>query len=727
VRFQNEWLKRGLIAALLTSTALPAYAQDAAQRADAQLATMSLQDQMSLVFSRFGGGFGGDAIPAGALGSAAFLQPTPHHGLPTLEITDAGLGVGDPRHLRPDGLVVSLPSGLATASTWDVDMARKGGTMIGNEAWRTGFNVLLAGGADLTRDPRNGRNFEYAGEDPVLTGRIVGNTIAGVQSQHVITTIKHFAMNDLETSRMTMSANIAPAAMRESDLLGFEIAIETGHPGSVMCSYNRVNDLYACENAYLLTKTLKQDWKFPGFVMSDWGADHTTARAALAGLDQESSGDTIDSRPFFGKALADAVQKGAVPKERVSDMARRVMYAIYDAGLSEHPPVIQPVDFAADKAVAERDEEEGIVLLKNTHDLLPLHPDARVLVVGGHADAGVLSGGGSSQVNPPGGNAVPLKDKNLPWPGAPVYFPSAPFKAMQALAPGRVTYDPGTDLRKATTAAHRADAVVVFATKWSFESADSPDVSLPDQQDVLIAALAKANPHVIVVLETGNPVLMPWLPNVQVVLEAWYPGSDGGTAIARVLYGAVTPSGHLPMSFPQSAAQLPRPEIPGVKADTVFDVQFHTDQEVMYDEGSEVGYRWYDHTHQQPLFPFGFGLSYSQFQFDDLHTMTTAQGVSASFTVHNTGKREGAAVPQIYVTLPDGGGRRLAGWARVTLAPGTSQTVTVPLEPRVFARFDETAGNWRIPAGDFVVRLASDAQSSGLTQTLKLDSTTIKP
>ncbi|MEJ5154519.1 glycoside hydrolase family 3 C-terminal domain-containing protein [Gluconobacter wancherniae] len=709
---------------------LPAHialAQSPAKRASHVVTSMSLEEQLDIVYSRDGGGFGSASIPEGALGSAAFLKFPVRLGFPNLEYSDAGLGVGDPRYVRPHGLAVSLPAGLATASTWDLDMAQKAGTMIGSEAWHTGFNVLLAGGADLTRDPRNGRNFEYAGEDPLLTGRIVGATIAGIQSQHVISTVKHFAMNDLETSRMTMSANISPQDMRESDLLAFEIAIETGHPGSVMCSYNRVNDLYACENAYLLTKTLKQDWHYPGFVMSDWGADHTTVRAALAGLDQESSGNTIDSRLFFGRMLADAVNKGEVPKTRIADMAQRILYAMYEVDLPAHRPLISPIDVSADMAVAEKDEEEGTVLLKNMHNILPLRRDMHILVVGGHANAGVLSGGGSAQVPAIGGNAVPINAANLPWPGAPVYFPSSPFKAMRAFGSDAVTYEAGTDIAHASNAARHADAVVVFATKWSVESIDSSDMALPEKQNDLIAALAKVNHHVIVILETGNPIEMPWIHDVEGVMEAWYPGAAGGQAIARLLYGDANPSGHLPMTFPRTVTQTAHPDIAGVNARSAFDVQFHTDQELFYDEGSEVGYRWFDRQHLKPLFPFGFGLSYSKFGLSDFQLHPGPKNLSVSFTVTNTSPREGAIVPQIYVTLPKGGGRRLAGWQRIALASGKSRTVTVALDPRILAHFDAAHDCWRVPAGDFTVRLANTASDDGVVRAVTLPSWTMAP
>ncbi|MBV1834586.1 beta-glucosidase family protein [Novacetimonas pomaceti] len=699
-------------------------------RAQDLLSRMTLQDKLSMVFTIDGGGTMGNApVPPGGLGSAAYLR-TPA-GLPPLQISDAGLGLRNPSHVRPHGQAVGLPSGLATASTWDPDMAHQGGAMIGSEAWRQGFNVLLAGGADLTRDPRGGRNFEYAGEDPLLTGRMVGATIAGIQSQHVISTLKHFAMNDLETSRMTMSADIDNAAMRESDLLGFEIAMETGHPGSVMCSYNRVNDIYACENPYLLTKVLKQDWKYPGFVMSDWGATHSSARSALAGLDQESSGDDADARPYFREILARDVKEGRVPASRVDDMARRIIRSMYDVGLVDHPPVMQPLDVVTDTLASQHDEEEGAVLLKNRANLLPLDPNARIAVIGGHADVGVISGGGSSQVDPIG--APPIGVVKGPgkkdWPGDPVYFPSSPFRMMQAEAPSaHLTYDPGTNITRAVEAARKADVAVVFATQFTYEGMDAANaMTLDDNQDALIAAVARANPRTVVVMETGDPVLMPWLDNVGAVMEAWFPGSGGGTAIARLLFGRVAPSGHLPMTFPASTAQLAHPDIAGVTATNVFEMQFHTDQELVYDEGSEVGYRWFDRTHAKPLFPFGYGLTYTTFSNDGLRVRHHSHDVTATFTVRNTGTRAGVDVPQIYVGLPDGGGRRLAGWQRVTLAPGESREVSVRLEPRMLAHFDVKHNRWDVPSGHYRVWLGSSATDDSDQVTVHLGGWTMAP
>ncbi|KON64142.1 thermostable beta-glucosidase B [Komagataeibacter europaeus] len=697
------------------------------ERARQVLAHMSLQDKMSLLFSVDGGGFNGSVAPPGGLGSAAYLRAPAGSGLPDLQISDAGLGIRNPAHIRKDGAAVSLPSGLSTASSWDVDMAREAGAMIGREAWQSGFNVLLGGGADLTRDPRGGRNFEYAGEDPLQTGRMVGSTIAGVQSQHVISTLKHYAMNDLETSRMTMSADIDPVAMRESDLLGFEIAMETGHPGSVMCSYNRVNDLYACENPYLLTRTMKQDWHYPGFVMSDWGATHSSARAALAGLDQESAGDHADARPYFQTLLAADVKAGRVPQSRIDDMAQRIVRSLFAQGLVDHPPVRAPLDVVTDTLVAQRDEEEGAVLLRNEGNVLPLATTARIAVIGGHADVGVISGGGSSQVDPIGGEVVKGPGKK-DWPGDPVYFPSSPLRAMRAEAPAaHITYDPGTNIAAAVRAARAADVAVVYATQFTFEGMDAPNMHLDGNADALIAAVAAANPHTVVVMETGDPVLMPWNSSVAGVLEAWFPGSGGGTAIARLLFGKVAPSGHLTMTFPQAESQLAHPDIAGVNANNVFEMQFHTDQELVYDEGSDVGYRWFDRNHLKPLYPFGHGLTYTTFATDGLVAGYHHKQLTVTFNVRNTGTRPGVDVPQVYVGLPDGGARRLAGWQRVKLAPGESRQVSVQVDPRLLAHFDGRHDRWDIPSGRFRVWLGTSAVDDSQQVTVHVHGRTMAP
>ncbi len=677
------------------------------QRATLMLKAMTQDEKFQLINVQFGDTENGHVMSPGALSSAGYDPAIKRLGLPALQESDAGLGVAKPLKLG----ATALPSGLATAASFDPALAYAGGAMIGSEAHRRGFNVMLAGGADLVRDPRNGRNFEYAGEDPLLTGLIVGNAIAGVQSQHVVSTIKHYALNDLETARMTLSADIDPAAARESDLLAFEIAIDTGHPGSVMCSYNRVNSVYACENDWLLNKVLKHDWHYPGYVMSDWGAVHSAAKAALAGLDQESAGETFDKEVYFDQPLRAAVASGQVPQSRIDDMVRRILRSLFADGVIDHPAQQAPIDFAADKKVAQRAEEAGAVLLRNEDGVLPLSTSQSVAVIGGHADKGVLTGGGSSAVQSPEGNAVPGLAPTA-WPGPRIYQPSAPLAAIMQRAHGKVSYADGRNVAAAARLAAHSDIAVVFVEQWSAESFDPPHLTLPGDQDALVAAVAKANPHTVVVLENNGPVAMPWLNQVGAVLDAWYPGAAGGEAIARLLYGEVNPAGRLPLSWPSNEAQLPRPQIPGAGLASIgLSPQGQPAEHVDYNiEGADVGYRWYQRKGIQPLFPFGYGLSYTQFAYSDFRPRIDHGRVLASFTVTNRGSRKGVDVPQLYATQPGSGRtRRLAGWCRVSLEPGQSAHLEVVADPRLLTDFDGAHQRWQRPAGSYLLQLGHSA------------------
>jgi beta-glucosidase len=650
--------------------------------------------------------------PKGGLpDSAGFVSGIPRLGIPSQWETDAGVGVASQRTPTPR-LRTSLPSGIATAATWNPTLAQAGGAMIGNEAFMSGFNVQLAGGMNLMREPRNGRNFEYGGEDPLLSGTITGHEIKGIQSEHVISTMKHYAFNDQETNRFIMDHRIGEQAARQSDLLAFEFAHEMGRPGAVMCSYNRVNGAFSCENDWLLNQVLKKDFGFKGYVMTDWGAAHSTSEAANAGLDQQS-GWAFDRSPYFADALREAVNNGHVSEARATDMARRILHSMFAVGLFDTPVSgdrAASIDYAGHAAVTQADAEEGIVLLKNRTGLLPLAKSARsILLIGAHADAGVLSGGGSSQVYPHGGptNGLVVADE-FPsgFPGPKVYHPSSPMKELQARTGASVTYLDGKDAKAAAAAARKADVVIVFGEQWTGESIDVPDLSLPNGQDALIDAVARANKNTVVVLETGGPVLMPWLPRVGAVLEAWYSGTSGGAAIARVLTGEVNPSGHLPATFPASVAQLPRPKLEG-------DVKLDSDAHPMsnYDiEGAAIGYKWFDKTGAKPLFPFGHGLSYTSFAMTDLAAAANGAGIKASFTVRNTGAVQGKAVAQVYVA---GAGweapRRLGAFTKVDLAPGANQQVSVSVDPRLLATFDVASHSWKVAAGTYTVSLAASA------------------
>ena len=375
------------------------------ERAQMALDQMTEQEKLALVHGVIAAPWGGEPKPAGSIGSAGYVPGIPRLGIPALQETDAELGVANPGDVRPGDTATAMPSNLALASTWDPALARMQGQSVGAEARAKGFNVLLGGAANLIRDPRGGRNFEYFSEDPLLTGLMAGGMIEGVQSRHIISTIKHFALNAQETDRVVLNARIDPAATRESDLLAFEIAIERGRPGSVMCAYNQVNGSYSCENDWLLNEVLKKDWGYPYFVMSDWGAVHSTARSAMAGLDQES-GEQLDTQNFFTDGLPKLSPMAKSLKARLDDMARRVLTSIFAHGLADKTERPAPVDFAASDRTALAIAREGIVLLKN-QGLLPLPADTRrLLVIGAHADLGVPSGGGSSQVIPRGGIAA---------------------------------------------------------------------------------------------------------------------------------------------------------------------------------------------------------------------------------------------------------------------------------------------------------------------------------
>jgi beta-glucosidase len=662
--------------------------------------------------------------PADALGSAGFVPGVARLDIPALQEADAGLGVTNPSDIRRGERSTPLPSGLAIASTFDPSNAFAGGTMIGLEAWQQGFNVLLAGGVNLERDPRNGRNFEYLGEDPLLAGLLDGSIIRGIQDQHVLSTVKHFALNDQETNRNWANSIIGEAEMRESDLLAFEIAIEQGNPGSVMCSYNLINDHYACGNRHLLNDILKGDWKFPGWVMSDWGAVHDPLYA-LEGLDQES-GSQFDGKVMFGEPLQNYVTANVVSSSRVSEMVRRILRSMFAVGLFDHPPVKTPVDFEKDASIARQIAQRGIVLLKNNNSILPLSLiTRRIAVIGGHADAGVLSGAGSSQVLPAGGKYqfIPVggegplaSDRNI------IIDPSSPLKAIRDRAPGaEVRFDDGRYVSSAVQLAKWADVVIIFGNQWMIEGYDSPDLSLPDGQDDVIAAVTAANPKSVVILQTGGPVLMPWLDHASAVLEAWYSGARGGDAIADILFGAVNPSGHLPITFPLDEHQNPRPELPGsqLPAGTIFNVN--------YPEGSDVGYRWYQKQNLQPLFPFGFGLSYTDFKYSNLR-VTGSRSLRVTFDISNVGKVAGEAVPQVYLTAtPAGTLKRIVGFKRTSLEPGQSAHLQINADTRLLSHFDTKMHAWLLDPGSYQVMIGSSAMDQSLLGSVILTKASLKP
>jgi beta-glucosidase len=695
-------------------------------RSELVLKQLTLDEKLALVH---GNGMSGESqwkMPLTPLtnGGAGYTQGVDRLGIPPLIISDAGYGV---RASGANGRYsTAMPSNLGAASSWDVESACQFGEVIGGELRAQGFDVTLGGGVNLTREPRNGRTFEYAGEDPLLAGTLVGNMMKCEQGQHVIGDIKHYAVNDQETGRFIVNSVISKRAMQESDLLAFHIAISIANPGAVMCSYNRINGDFGCENFYTLQNVLKKDWGFKGFVISDWGGTHSTEKASSAGLDQEQP-----MADYFGPKLKEAVNAGRVPLSEIDDHARRILYAEFLAGIVNDPPHKGVVNVEKGLEVAQCIEEKSIVLLKNDHAVLPIVSSKvhSIAIIGGHADVGMISGGGSAQVDPPAGNAIMAPGKGATHWQDHIWFPTSPLQALRAKLPNtKIEFDPGTDLQSATSLAKTADVAIVFVYQWESEGMDLPDLSLPDNQDALIEHVAAANPRTIVVLETGTAVTMPWLDKVDGVVEAWYAGSAGHKALANILLGEVNPSGKLAMTFPKAEADLPRPLIAPLPPNDEGQGHYAVNSEtrvssyaVHYDEGSEVGYKWYETEHKQPLFPFGFGLSYTTYTYSGISVDSSTKTVR--FTVRNTGKRTGTEIAEVYATLPkeaDESFKRLVGWKRLTLAPGESQDVTVAIDPQELQTFDESENTWKMTNGEYGILVGPSSGNTPLRASLRI-------
>jgi beta-glucosidase len=685
--------------------------------ADWLIAQMVQGEKLQLVHGAAPVGTYSYTLPRGAGG---YVPGISRLGIPDLYFTDGSVGLGN-----GVGQATALPSSIASAASWDTSEAYKYGTVIGSDMRAYGVNVNLGGNVNLIgREPRDGRTFETKGEDPILAGKIGAQHLRGTEDQHVMTDVKHFAFNDQETGRQYANAVIDERSARESDLLAFEIALQDSGTQAVMCSYNLVNGTYSCENSHLLSDILKGDWAFPGFVMSDWWATHSASPAANAGLDQEQP-----DPQFFG-SLGDAVQSGLMPQSRLDNMVHRILRAMLVSGLFDYPPVPGTLNTSANEAIAQEAEEQGAVLLQNTGQQLPLNPSAslKIAVIGSHADIGVLSGGGSAQVDPIGGPALNEGEPALPGWSPVIWDSSSPLNAIQAIAPAAtVQYDPGTNATNSATLAGGSDVAIVFVSQWASEGMDLPSLnftdvihaSAPIDQDALVTAVAAANPHTIVVLENGGAQVMPWLSSVSAVLEAWYPGQEGGPAIANILFGSVNPSGKLPITFPASVNDLPRPTIPGTPNTTT---QFN----VNYTEGLNVGYKWFDANGLTPLFAFGFGLSYTTFAFSNAtltNNLSAANpNIQVSFNLQNTGTVAGAEVAQVYLAMPasiNEPPKRLIGWQKVLLTPGQSQQATIEVDANdsshPLSYWDTTSGSWLIANGDYSVYLGNSSRSSDLT------------
>ena len=650
-----------------------------AQRAARLLAAMTPSEKLALLTG---------VDPHGALGVAdgplyvGYIPGNPALCIPALTFNDGPAGVSD---LQLG--TTAFPSPIAQAATWDESLQRRFGKALGLEAWQKGVDVLLAPDVNIARVPENGRNFEGFGEDPLLAARTAVAEISGIQENPVIATVKHFAVNSQETNRYYVSSNVDDRTLHEIYLPPFEAAVRDAHVGAVMCAYGLVNTVFSCQNKPLLNDVLRTQFGFDGFVVSDWGATWSTAASADAGLDIEMPGSL-----YFGSALSEAVSAGTVSMVTIDKMARSILTSMFAHGIFDNPPpplasiAFTNVSTTADQQLAQRIAEESAVLLKNESDTLPLRAapgsSSTIALIGAPAGFGDIR-----QYTAGLGSAF------LAW-----STPTTPLQAITARAAkagATVVAADGRDPAAAAALARQASVAVVFAYDREQEGQDRPDLTLPDSQDALIERVAQANPRTIVVLDTGGPVLMPWLDQVPAVVEAWYSGQTDGDAIAAVLFGDVNPSGRLPQTFPSRSSAVPASTVgqwPGSGMG----------QDAAFTEGIDVGYRWFDAHRVEPLFPFGYGLSYTTFSYSHLHVTRSRSRVTVSFIVRNDGSRRGTEVAQLYVDQPRAAReppKQLEGYARVFLWPRHSKRVTMTLGPRAFAHWDSAAAKWRVTPG----------------------------
>jgi beta-glucosidase len=614
----------------------------------------------------------------------------PRLGIPALNITNGPAGVtnGGPGHQGP---ATALPAPISLAATWDIDLARQYGAVIGKEAKALANGFLEGPDINIARVPQNGRSFEALGEDPFLAGQISAGHIAGIQSQGVIAEAKHYAGNNQEANRTTINDLIDERTLHEIYLPAFEASVNQGRAGAVMCAYNKVNDAYSCENDVLMNQILKRDWGFTGFITSDFGAVHSTVPSAMAGLDLE-----MPTGIYFTSALSAAVQSGQVPMSAIDDKLTRRYAAMIRFGIFDNPPANQPLPTDADGAIARQIAAAGMVLLKNAGPLLPLDPSRlhSIALIGPYASKARTGGGGSSLVVPA--------------------YTVDPMAGLQARAGSSVsiTLATGTNLQQAVTAAQSADVTIVMVGDDETEGSDH-GIALTGNQDQLVQSVAAANPRTVVVLKSGSAVLMPWAGNVPAILEAWYPGEEDGNAVAAVLFGDVNPSGRLPVTFPANLADLPAntpAQYPGVNG------------VANYSEGVFVGYRHFDADQIDPLFPFGHGLSYTSFSYRNMTITPVGDTTIVECDVTNEGGVAGAEVAQLYVGLAADGvpepPKQLKAFQKIALQPHETGRVHLTLDSRAFSYWDPQTHQWVKAPGPNRIMLGSSSRDIRLTGTL---------
>jgi beta-glucosidase len=691
------------------------------QRAEDLLGRMTLEEKVAML--------------AGATWMES--QPNARLGIPSFKMADGPVGVrawygpsaltNAPGSTLPQVRSTAFPAGVALGASWDPEILHKVGKALGQEVRALGRNMLLGPSVNIQRTPWAGRNFETYGEDPYLTSRLVVAYIEGMQSEGVIATVKHFAANSQEYERRTIDEKIGERALHEIYLPAFRAAVEEAGVWSVMSAYNKVNGFWCSDNPYLLTETLKNQWGFKGFVVSDWGGTHSVVGTGTAGLDIEMPGPESVRRllthsettrdNFTGgfqapELVLAAIQSGEVSQAVVNDRVRRMLRAMFSIGIFDRKDeAIGEVDRPEQRAVARQAATEGIVLLKNEQGLLPLSAGKlhSVAVIGPSAAVARTGGGGSSNVKPK--YAVAPLDGLRELAGGKFQVGYALGVAMEGEDTDQETPEARAGLiKEAAVLAAKSDVALVFvgySSKLESEGNDRASLGLPTGQDELIQAVAKANRNTVVVLIAGSPVLMDgWIDRVPALLTAWYPGQEGGHAIADILFGDANPSGKLPVTFLKEWKDSPAyGHYPG------------KDGVVEYAEGIYVGYRHFDKRNIEPLFPFGYGLSYTTFAYSGLKVspkVGPGQPVEVSLDVRNTGPREGAEVVQLYVgdthSSADRPVKELKAFQRVFLKPGETRTVRFALDKSAMAYYSTTQTQWVAEPGTFDVLVGASSR-----------------
>lgn len=639
-----------------------------------------------------------------------FTKAVERLGLPSIMMTDGphGLrkqaGSGDNLGLEESVKAVCFPAGCALASSFDRGLMQEVGDHLGEEARSENVHTLLGPAINMKRSPLCGRNFEYLSEDPYQAGEMASGYVKGVQGRHVGVCVKHFAANSQESRRMSISARVDERTLREIYLTAFEKVVRQASPWSLMCSYNRINGVYSCENDWLLNHMLRDEWGFDGIVMSDWGAVNDRCRSLKAGLNLEMP----YSRGVNDAKIVAAVKNGELDEEILNKSVRELLEWI-GKGLDDVPAA--PYDKEAHHAFARRAAGESAVLLKND-GLLPLKKGCKVAFIGGFAKAPRYQGGGSSHIN-----SFRVSDALEAAKGIPNITYS------QGVKDDGITADAGL-FAEAVRNAKEAEAAVIFAgLPDSFESEgyDRTHMDLPECQNELIKAVAKVQPNTVVVLHNGSPVTMPWAEDVASILEMYLGGQAVGGAEVDLLYGDVNPSGKLAETFPLRLEDTPSYlNFPGER------------REVSYGEGIFIGYRWYDARKMQVLFPFGYGLSYTSFEVSGLtlsrSEMKDTDTLLVRVSVKNTGKVSGKEVVQIYVGAAEDSDavrpiRELKGFVKVVLEPGEEKTVEFTLDKRSFAVFDSEEGEWVIPDGNYRIYVGNSSRNLPLSTDVKITGT----